>query len=360
MSVILMNRIFSVALAAITIILLGAAPLQAKDRYDFTFQPNPRDLIEPGDETKELRIAQQYGIAYLPLMVMRQQRLIEKHAHQLKLGNLRVTWQRYSSGQEMNQALKTGFLHVASGGVVPMLQAWDKSRKNEQVKGIAALGSMPLYLNTTNPKITSIRDLTDKDRIALPAVRTSIQAVILQMAAEQTFGKGQHNRLDKLTVSMSHPLATQAMILSKPEVTAHLTSPPYTYQELDYPHIKRVFSSYEILRGPATFNVLWSTQSFRAKNPKTIRAVYNALQEAITIIQSDYQYAADVYTQQGGGELSPKFIDKIMANPEVMFSNIPLNVMKYAKFMHKTGMIKNKPADWYDVFFDDAHVLPGS
>lgn len=356
-----MNRFFSISLLVAIGLLAVVTTAQAKDsRYDFTFQPNPRDQLEPGNETKELRIAQQYGIAYLPLMVMRQQRLIEKHAKQMQLGNLRVNWQRYTSGQEMNQALKTGLLHIASGGVVPMLRAWDGSKEGAQVKGIAALGSMPLYLNTTNSKIISLRDFTSKDKIAVPAVKTSIQAVILQMAAEQAFGEGQHNKLDSLTVSMSHPDAAQALILNKGDVTAHLTSPPYTYQELGYPHIGRVFSSYEIMRGPATFNVVWSKKSFREKNPKTIRAVYNALQEAISIIQRDYRYAADVYTQQGGSDLSPEFIDKVLTNPDVKFTNVPLNVMKYARFMHKTGMINNKPDSWYDVFFDDAHALPGS
>ena len=84
------------------------------------------------------------------------------------------------------------------------------------------------------------------------------------------------------------------------------------------------------------------------------------MQEAIQIIQEDPRYAASVYVQQGGGNLSEDYVYKMISNPEVMFSNVPLNIMKYAKFMHKTGMIKNKPADWYDVFFDDAHVLPGS
>lgn len=360
MSVQIINRLFSFVVVSVIFILLSATSAQAKDDYDFTFQPNPRDLQEKGNETKELRIAQQYGIAYLPLMIMRQQQLIEKHARQLQLGTLRVNWQRYSSGQEMNQALKRGFLHVASGGVGPMLRAWDKTRKNIQVKGIAALGSMPLYLNTSNKKITSIKDFTDKDRIALPAKKVSIQAVILQMAAEQAFGPGQQNKLDKLTVSMAHPLATQALITSEPGVTAHFASPPYMFQELGYPHIKRVISSYEVLGGPATFNVVWAAESFRAKNPKTILAVYNALQEAISIIQTDSRYAADIYLQQSNGELSAEFVDKIMTNPEVNFTNIPLNVMKYATFMHKTGIIQSKPAGWYELFFDAAHGLPGS
>ena len=55
---------------------------------------------------------------------------------------------------------------------------------------------MPLYLNTINPNVKTIKDFTEKDRIALPAVRVSMQAVILQMAAEKVFGEGQEHKLD--------------------------------------------------------------------------------------------------------------------------------------------------------------------
>ena len=63
---------------------------------------------------------------------------------------------------------------------------------------------------------------SDKDRIAMPAVKVSIQAVTLQMAAEQEFGQGQHGRLDHLTVSMSHPDATAALLSGRSEVTGRL------------------------------------------------------------------------------------------------------------------------------------------
>ena len=63
------------------------------------------------------------------------------------------------------------------------------------------MNSMPLYLNTNNPNVKSIKDFTSKDKIALPAVKVSIQAVTLQMAAEKEFGEGNQNKLDALTVS---------------------------------------------------------------------------------------------------------------------------------------------------------------
>ena len=90
----------------------------------------------------------------------------------------------------MNEALISGNLDFASGGVGPLVTAWARTKGNQDIKGICALNSMPLYLNSINPNVKTIKDFTDKDRIALPAVRVSMQAVILQMAAEKVFGTG--------------------------------------------------------------------------------------------------------------------------------------------------------------------------
>ncbi len=101
------------------------------------------------------------------------------------------------------------------------------------VRGIVAMNRQPAYLNTRNPNIKSMRDFTDNDRIALPAPKVSVQAIMLQMIAEKTLGK--FDALDKLTVGMSHPDGTAAMLSGKLEVTSHFTSAPFQYQQLENP-----------------------------------------------------------------------------------------------------------------------------
>ncbi len=311
---------------------------------------------EKREEVSEISIAQQYGVAYLPLMIMRQYSLVEKHASAAGLGNLRVRWNRYPSGKVMNDALKAGLLDFASGGIVPMLTMWDNTRERTRIKGVAALSSMPLYLNSRNPNVKSLRDFTDKDRIALPRVKESIQAVILQMAAAQVFGDQNYGQLDTLTVSMAHPNARTALLSGKSEITAHLTSPPYQYQELQNPNIHQVFSSDDVLGGPATFTAMWARGQFREANPKTFRAVYEAVKEAIGILEQDKRYAAEVYIQQANSGLSLDFVHAVITQPDTRFGVVPLNIMKYAKFMRKTGTIKKAPSDWKEVFFPEVYV----
>ena len=152
----------------------------------------------------EINVAQQYGIGYLPLMLMEEQKLIEKHAKAAGV-DVKVNWAKFAGGNVMNDALLSNSLQFASGGVGPLVTLWSRTKGNLDVKAVSAINSMPLYLNTRNPNVKTIKDFTEKDKIALPAVKVSIQAVTLQMAAEKAFGEGQQGKLDALTVSMSHP-----------------------------------------------------------------------------------------------------------------------------------------------------------
>src|SRR5207244_13151604 len=127
------------------------------------------------------------------------------------------------------------------------------------------------------PNIKSVRDFTDKDRIALPAPKVSVQAIMLEMIAEKTFGPGRHDVLDRLTVGMSHPDATAALLSGKLEITAHFTSAPFQYQQLENPAIRKVLTSYEATDGPNTFSVIAVVARWREANPKLYRAVYDAV-----------------------------------------------------------------------------------
>ena len=260
----------------------------------------------------------------------------------------------------MNDALLSGGLQFASGGVGPLITIWAKTRGNLEVKGVATLDSMPLYLTTRNPNVKTIGDFTEKDRIALPAVKVSVQAVTLQMAAEKAFGDGQQGKLDPLTVTMSHPDGQTALLSGQSEITAHFTSPPFQYQELKKPGIHMVLNSNDVLGGPTTFNVVWTTSKFRNGNPKLYDAFVKALDEAMTFINNDKKAAAEAYLRISKDKDSVADILAMLDDPQIVFTTTPLNIMRYANFMAKIGMIKVKPDSWKDLFFPNVHGLAGS
>jgi len=310
-------------------------------------------------EMGEIHVSRQYGISYLPLMIMEDEKLIEKHAKAAGV-DVKVEWSKFASGAVMNDAMLSGNLQFASGGVAPFTTLWAKTRGNIDVKGVSAINSMPLYLVTNNPNVKTIKDFTDKDKIALPAVKVSIQAVTLQMAAEKAFGPGQQNKLDHLTVSMSHPDAATALLSRKSEVTAHLGSPPFQYQELEQKGMHRVLNSYDVLEGPATFNVVWTTKKFHDENPKLYAAFVAALDEATAQINQDRRKAAQTYLRISKDKDSLEDILKMLNDPEIRYTTTPNNTMKYVDFMHKVGSIKVKPDSWKDMYFPNAQKLNGS
>ncbi|MEI2416556.1 ABC transporter substrate-binding protein [Orrella sp. JC864] len=307
-----------------------------------------------------IRIAQQFGIAYLILDVVREHQLIEKHGKAAGL-DIAVDWASISGATAMNEALLAGNLDVVSAGVPPMLTLWDRTRGRQDVKGIAALGSLPNYLITNNPAVKTLDDLGAKDRIAVPAAGVGFQSRTLQIEAAKRYGQDNFDRFDKISVSLPHPDATAALISGGLEVNTHFSSAPFYYQALQAnPNVRKLISSYDILGGPATFNVLYTTRRFHESNPKTYKAFFDALAEAAQWIRDHKAEAAEVFIRQQKSRLAPEFVRQILDDPENDFTITPHRTEVYATELHKIGVLKNQAASWKDYFFEPAHALQGS
>ena len=310
-------------------------------------------------EVSEFKIAQQFGIGYLPLTIMKTNSLVEKHLKAAGLADTKVTWMVLASGQPMNDALLSGSLHVASGGVAPFLILWDRTRGALNVKAVAALCSMPMYLVTNNPNVKSIRDFTDKDRISMAGAGTSIQTIVLQMAAAKEFGDASYNKFSTLYRNLSHPDGLAAF-LSGQEITAYFSSPPFQYQALERPGVRRILNSYDISGGPATFLVAWATGKFRDENPKTFQAFFNAFKEATDWINANKRGAAEIYVRESKDKSGVDAIEKMLNDPEIRITMTPEQTLPIANFMSKIGTLKGKAGSWRDLYFPELHSLPGS
>src|SRR3954454_23154788 len=133
---------------------------------------------------QEIRIARQFSMGYLQFNVMEHEKLLEKHGAALGLKDVKITWSTFNGPNAMNDALISDSVDVVAGGVPGLLTLWNRTRGTaNEVKGISALSSQPFLLNTRSDNIKSLTDLKDTDRIAVPAVKVSVQAVALQMAA---------------------------------------------------------------------------------------------------------------------------------------------------------------------------------
>ncbi|MDO5680237.1 MAG: ABC transporter substrate-binding protein [Pelistega sp.] len=308
----------------------------------------------------KIRIAQQFGIPYLSLDIIRPQKLIEKYGKEQGL-DIQVDWQQLSGGPAMNEALLANSLDIVSAGVPPFLTLWDRTHGKQNVKAIASLGNFPNYLLTSNPNIQSLKDFSAKDRIALPAAGTSYQARILQIGASKTFGPDKYQQLDAITQTLSHPDASAALISGGSEINSHFSTAPFHKQVLQAnPQVRQLLTSYDILGGPTTLSVLYTTEKFRESNPKTYQAFYQALNEAVNFIQQQPEQAAAIFIQEQKSKLSPETVLEIIKDGDNQFTLQPQNTYQFAELLQRLGVIKNRPESWQDYFFAEATTLGGS
>ncbi len=309
-------------------------------------------------EVNTIRVGIQRGLTYLPFAVVEHESLIEKHAKALGLGDVTVTWNRSSGGNVLNDALLAGTLDCAATGFPSFFVLWSRARGRQAIKALASYGSTPLLLVTRNPAVKTIADFTDASRIAVPAVKSSVQATLLQMAAEKQFG--QYDRLDHLTTSRSHPDALLAVLSMMGEIDSAFSAPPYQYQALARPGIHVVTSSDEIFGGPLSNGALYMTERFHDENPGAAKALNLALREALAIVTNDQRRAAEMYIATSEEKIKVETVLQTLSAPGTVFEAAPRGVMKFADFIHKTGAMQKTPSSWKDLFFPEAHDLPGN
>ena len=311
-------------------------------------------------EANELRIAVQPGLTYLTFTLMEQGKLIEKHAKAAELGDIKVTWYRFAGGNPMNDGLLSGNLDIASTGTPAFFTLWAKARGTLDVRGIAAYNTLPLTLVTRNPNIKTIKDFTEADRIAVPAVKASTQAIILQMAAEQAFGPGQHGKLDHLTITRAHPDAMAQLLSERGEISAHFAAPPFADLELKRPGMRAILTATQVFGGNVTIGMSYTTGKFHRENPKLYSAFLSALSESIDMIKKDPRKAAQIYLEATKEKTTVDELLAIMNQPGFEFGTTPQNTLKMAQFMHRIGSIAAEPKDWKELFFPEIHKQPGS
>jgi NitT/TauT family transport system substrate-binding protein len=313
----------------------------------------------PRAEIAEVTIAQQFGVAFLPFMLMERDNLVEKHAKAAGI-ELKTNWQKVAGPSVINDGLLSGTVHFGAVGAPSLITLWSKTKSNVGIKGMAAMTSYPLYFVTRNPDLKSLKDLSQKDKVAVPSVKISTQALMLQMAAADLFGQANYQKFDEFTVSLAHPDAMVALMNNTGGVNAHFATSPFYEAEMKIPGARVLTTSYEILGGRASALVIIATTKFHDANPKVYKAFLAAQKEAIDTINKDKMAAAKAYLEITNDKKSTlEEIFGVINDKDYAYTLSPEKVFKTAVFMGKVGIIKDPPAKWQDMFFPDIHDLPG-
>ncbi len=312
-------------------------------------------------ETAEIRISKGYGIDFLPLIVMEHEGFVEKAAKAAGIPAFKAKFLTIDGGNNINDAMLAGALDFAAIGVPGFALLWSKTFGTPQaIRGVSAVVTMTSYLNTSNPKVKTLADFTEADRIAVPGIKTSANAIILEFGAAKAFGPEHYAKLDPLTVSMPYPEAVQAMLSGGTGIDSNFASPPFAYLELADPKIHTVTNSTEILGKPATLIMAYATERFHAANPKAYGVFLAALKAAEDFINADKARAAQIYVESAKVKVSAALVRKVLDDPGNIFTLTPQGTMLYVDFMHRIGLIKRRPHDWKELFFPEIHDLEGS
>ena len=311
-------------------------------------------------EVSEIKIVRQFSMGYLQFNVMEREGLIEKHAKAAGLPDVKVNWTIISGPAVINDALLSGSVDLVAGGVPGLLTLWAKTRGTPlAVKSFGAFTSQPILLNTRNPKVKTIADFTAEDKIALPSVKVSIQAIILHMAAAKQWGPAGYAKLDPLTVAMSPPDSSVALLAGS-GISSVFSVPPYQSQQLETPGIHTVLNSFDVFGGPHTLTVGWTTSEFRAKNPVLFKAVVSAMREATELVNKDLKKASQYWIDANKAKMTVEKVAELAGGPQVKWTMVPEQTLNFVAFMHSVGTIKEKTTDWKDLFFPEIHDLPGN
>jgi NitT/TauT family transport system substrate-binding protein len=313
-------------------------------------------------EDSVVRLSKQYGLGYMSMMVMEHEHLIERHAGKLGLHGVKTEWSVLGGPVAQIDALLSGQAGFIGPGSTTLATLWDKTAGTpREIRALSALQSMPFVLMTRNPALRSIADLTDHDKIALPGVKLTGHALTLEMAAAAQWGFQRYDRLDSLTITLAHPDAMAALLGGQSEINCHMASSPFYYYEQAAPGIRQIMKSYDVTGGMHTNGVLLASKSYHDANPRLCAAVLAAQQEANDFIRTDPLAAASIYLEMTGDKLAS--IDRMagwIADPDVVYTTVPMKVMDFAAFMFKVGRLKREPGSWKDMFFEESQDVAGS
>jgi NitT/TauT family transport system substrate-binding protein len=311
-------------------------------------------------EPAEIRVWRAIDLASLPLLVIEHEKLIEKEAEARGLPPVKLHWSAPGKTGPI-EAVAAGQTDIAAVDIAPFLIAADMSAgKPQDVRALAALAQRPYVLVARNPAIQTIRDFREADRIAVPALKTSGPALMLEMAAAQEWGADHYDKLDPLAVARPDPAAADALTADKPDIAAHFSRSPYADDELASPGIHRVMDSFDIT-GAHSAVLLVTTKRFRDANPVLCAAILAALNQADLLIRNNPGGAAETYEEIAKDQdIALEDLTDMIGDPDLAYVAAPAGVMRLAEFMHRIGRLKRRPQSWKDLFFLEAHDLPGS
>ncbi|MEK6264482.1 MAG: ABC transporter substrate-binding protein [Clostridium sp.] len=291
------------------------------------------------DSKNSISIAEQYGLAYAPLQIMKENKILEKNYPGVK-----IDWKQLGNTAAIREAMLSNQVEVGFMAIPPFLIGLDKGMEWKIASG---LSESPVTLVTNSENIKSIKDFSESDRIALPQPG-SIQHMLLAMQCEKEFGDAK--KLDNLLVTLAHPDAMNALLSAK-DITAHFTSPPYLFKELEQNSIHQILDGKDAIGADFTFIVGVTTNKFHEIKPELYKALVISIKESIVFMQNNpYKSAeilADIY------KLSKDEVLQYITHKDMIYTQEVKGINEFVEFMKKNDYISKEYSDKSSMMWED-------
>ena len=286
---------------------------------------------QKSSEAKEpavLNIAYQSSIAYAPLLVMKEQGLVEKYYD----GEITVNYTLMSNGAEINEAITSGAIDVGCLGAAPAITGIGSG---VPYKIFSGLSSQPYAILSNQADINSLADITADDQIAITNIN-SHPHILLAMAAKEYLGDA--HALDANLVVLGNADGYSSIVSGA--VQCHMVISPYNFTEVtnEEADIHEIEISQDVWPNGNTFIVGVASTKLYEKDPALYKALCDATEEAM-------QYIAE----------HPEEIQEWMADNRSSYISELKGVLDLAQFMGEEGFLDQDkvPAQLSDIAFDN-------
>jgi NitT/TauT family transport system substrate-binding protein len=303
--------------------------------------------LTPALAQQQVRIGIGFGLAFLPVYICEDLKLIEKHGKEAHL-DVKASFHRFMGAAQLQDAVASGAIDMGPFGTAPLLAAWQQTKDTPNpIFAVSGVTSLPLVLLSNQPSERSIADFKPSDRIAVPTL-TSPQMYILELQSEKTFD--QYDRLRSQVVALSHADAISALVAGDGEVTAYFSSPPFTQLALRDANVHAVLSSSNAMNGKSSFLIMAATKAYIAAQPQMPKVIDKAIDEAARLIHDDPHRAAQIYlTHEPSGTLNGAAMEAVIRDIKDEFGSAIYGVQTLADFMGRHGELKTPPRSWKEI-----------
>jgi len=304
-------------------------------------------LASPALAEEPVRIGLGFGLAFLPVYICEDLKLVEKYGKTAHL-ELRPSYQRFLGAGPLQDALGNGAIDMAPFGTAPLLAAWEKAKDTpRQIFAVSGLTTLPPVLLTNRPQVHTLADFRSTDRIAVPSA-SAPQLYLLQMQSEKVFG--QYDKLRGQIVVLPHPDAVADLLAAKDSVAGYFSSAPFTELALADGRIHKVLSAADVIDGKASFLVIGATKAYIAAHPKVTEAIIKAMDEAAHIIHDDPRRAAEIYlAHEPSKTFDAAAIAAVLGDIKDEFGSAVHGIGAFADFMGRHGELKSPPQSWKEI-----------